>query len=290
MRLRSLVLSALLIATPLYAGPASAAEPSAVVLPSPLFASVLPSSRSVLVGAPATAFATVINAGGGVAEQIGISLGPAIPALLGYRTTDCATNLITGGLNVPADIPPGGVQCFVFSILPTAPFSPQVLAPIFSGPQSSPVATINGVNTLLLSSNTSTTPDVVAVAATIGNTGTVLIPSAPGTGVFAVAVANVGVTGLISVVAGTGSTALPLTFAICLTDALGFCVEPPAPSVTTAIPGAFDMGAPGTATFGVFVAANGPIVFDPAANRVFVRFVDPGNVTRGSTSVAVRTP
>ena len=29
--------------------------------------------------------------------------------------------------------------------------------------------------------------------------------------------------------------------------------------------------------------------FDPAANRIFVRFKDAGNVTRGSTSVALRT-
>ena len=44
-----------------------------------------------------------------------------------------------------------------------------------------------------------------------------------------------------------------------------------------------------TPTFGIFVQGKGNVPFDPAANRIFVRFRDAGNVTRGSTSVAVRT-
>ena len=44
-----------------------------------------------------------------------------------------------------------------------------------------------------------------------------------------------------------------------------------------------------TPTFGIFVQSNGTVPFDPAANRIFVRFKDGDNVTRGSTSVAVRT-
>ena len=44
-----------------------------------------------------------------------------------------------------------------------------------------------------------------------------------------------------------------------------------------------------TPTFAVFGTAGGPIGFDPAVNRIFVRFKDGSGITRGSTSVAVRT-
>jgi hypothetical protein len=44
-----------------------------------------------------------------------------------------------------------------------------------------------------------------------------------------------------------------------------------------------------TPTFSVFLDAVGAVPFDPANSRVFVRFKDAGGVTRGSTSVAVRT-
>jgi hypothetical protein len=42
-------------------------------------------------------------------------------------------------------------------------------------------------------------------------------------------------------------------------------------------------------TFGVFVAAAGEVSFIPETNQIFVRFNDSSNVTRGLTSVAVRT-
>jgi hypothetical protein len=57
----------------------------------------------------------------------------------------------------------------------------------------------------------------------------------------------------------------------------------PAASVTTSI----NTGA--TPTFTIFVNGNDFVSFEPANNRVFVRFQDAGGVTRGSTSVALET-
>jgi hypothetical protein len=42
-------------------------------------------------------------------------------------------------------------------------------------------------------------------------------------------------------------------------------------------------------TFGIFVQRSGNVLFDLAVNQIFVRFKDNSNVTRGATSVAVRT-
>ncbi|MDE2180246.1 MAG: hypothetical protein KGJ40_05270, partial [candidate division NC10 bacterium] len=78
---------------------------------------------------------------------------------------------------------------------------------------------------------------------------------------------------------------LPVSLALCQTNpATGACLAPPTPSVTTPI------DATATPTFGIFVTGSGPIPFDPAHNRIVVRFTDSGGVVRGATSVAVRTP
>jgi hypothetical protein len=126
----------------------------------------------------------------------------------------------------------------------------------------------------------------------VGNTGIVNIPGVSGTGFFAVATVNVGVAGTIRVSCDVGAGAFPVMIQICPTDALGNCTKPLAPTQTAQI----DPGA--TPTFAIFVSGLGTAIpFDPANNRLFVRFKEivdspfgpiPGPV-RGATSVAVRT-
>jgi hypothetical protein len=109
------------------------------------------------------------------------------------------------------------------------------------------------------------------------------IPGATGTGAFAVATVNVGVSGSITGSADTGSATLPVNIFLCQTDpATGQCISAIGSSVTTQI------NANATPTFAIFAQGSGNLPFDPAANRIFVRFSS-GGVTRGSTSVAVRT-
>jgi hypothetical protein len=128
-------------------------------------------------------------------------------------------------------------------------------------------------------------PDIVALGATTGNNGIVDIAGTNGIGAFAVATVNVGIAAQITASADTGSVALPLNISLCQTNpTTGVCVGAPARSVITQI------NAGQTPTFSIFVAGTGSNVpFDPAHNRIFVRFKDTSGVTRGATSVAVRT-
>ena len=245
---------------------------------------VLPSSRSVQVGTPATAFMTILNAGTTTSNQVVISLSTSIPASLSFQTTDTATNAVTGIPNTPVDILAGGIQSFVIAITPTASFVPTTVEFNFAGTNTLPVGTIQDVNTLLFSASDTPIPDIVALVATINNDGIVNIPGSTGTGVFSVATVNVGAGEMITASADTGAAGLPLNISICETDpTTGICLSTPSSSVTTQI----DTNA--TPTFGIFVEGTGDVPFDPATNRIFVRFNDSNALTRGSTGVAVRT-
>jgi FG-GAP-like repeat/FG-GAP repeat len=257
---------------------------TAFVVGGPLFAAVLPSSRSVQVKTPATVFATVINTGQAIARGCSIAPLTSVPASFGFQTTNTATNQVTGFPNATVDIAAGAAQSFVLALTPTAPFPPTEVQFSFNCANSDPAQINVGLNTLLLSASLTSVPDIVALEATSTNDGIVNIGGTNGTGAFAVATVNLGASGSITASADTGAATLPVNISLCQTDpANGQCISGIGPSVTTQI------NANATPTFGIFVQGNGTVPFDPAANRVFVRFKDTGGVIRGSTSVAVRT-
>ena len=246
-----------------------------------LAASVLPASRSVQVGTTATAFATIVNAGPGTAIACRIAPPPGLPITFVFQTTNPTTNQVTGTPNTPVNIPAGAVQTFVFALTPSAPIPPTNLVLNFSCTNTPPAPTIVGVNTLLFAASAVPVPDIVALAATPSRDGIMNLGGPAEPGVFVVAAVNMGAGGAITVSADTGGVPLPLSLAICQTvPATGVCMSPPAGNVPLQI------NANATPTFGVFVTAGATIPFDPATNRIFVRFQDAGG-TRGLTSVAV---
>jgi hypothetical protein len=181
-------------------------------------------------------------------------------------------------------IPGNSLQTFVFAFTPGGAFSPLDMQLAFQCAGSAPAPITTGLDTILLSASATAIADIVALAATAGSNGIVDVAGTAGAGAFAVATVNVGAAAQITVTADTGSAVLPVGLSLCQTNpATGACASAVGPSVVAQI----DAGQ--TPTFAVFVAGQGVVPFDPAANRVFVRFKDQGGVVRGATSVAVRT-
>jgi hypothetical protein len=250
-----------------------------------LVAAVLPNSRSVAVGTAATAFATVINSGSVTATGCTIAPTTNVSASFLFQTTNPATNALTGTPNSPVDIAAGASQSFVIALTATAAFASTDVAFAFACTNAAGAPSSPGLNTLLLTSSASAEPDIVALAATVGNTGTVNISGNTGNGSFAVAAVNVGgVGGAITASADVAGAELPVVLSLCQTvPATGQCSSASGPTVSTTInPG-------DTPTFAVFVAGTGAIPFAPATSRIFVRFRDGTGATRGSTGVAVQT-
>ena len=237
----------------------------------------------MLVNSAATAFATIINIDPAVATDCGIALLDTALGTFSYQTTDPGTNAVTGLPDTPVDIAGGGSQSFVFAVTPTTPFQSVDVELNFDCSSSAPAAIHTGLNTLLMSASMVPVPDIVALAASPTNDGIVELDGEDGANAFAVATVNVGVADTITASVDTGNATLPLHLFICDTDLTGQCLTAPAAGVNVDIP------TNGTPTFSVFVNGAGDVPFDPAAHRIFVRFKDGGGVTRGATSVAVKT-
>lgn len=100
---------------------------------------------------------------------------------------------------------------------------------------------------------------------------------------LAVATANVGAAGSVTL-RPTFTRTGPGSLFICQTSpTTGACTTAIGPSVTTTL------GAGTTSTFGVFAAGAGLVAFDPAFTRVRVSITDGSNVLRGATLVSFTT-
>jgi hypothetical protein len=249
-----------------------------------IVAAVLPSSRAIAVGGTATAFATIINAGTSDATNCAIAPLANISAAFSYQTTDPTTNALTGTGNTPVTIPAGNLQTFVIALTSSAAFPTTSVAFGFTCDGLDPAPILSGINTLLLTASSSPTPDVIALAATVGGNGTVSLDGAPASGSFAVAITNLGASDNVTVTTNTGASTLPVSVAICQTDPTSsVCLQAPSTTITLGI------GTNATATFGIFVTGTGDVAPLPGADRIFVQFADSNSTVVGSTSVAVNT-
>jgi cytochrome c peroxidase len=254
-----------------------------------IVAAVLPASRAIQTGDTATAFATIINAGSNTAENCRVALGGGAPSgSFTYQTTN-ASNALTGTADTPADIAAGASQSFVFAFTPTQDYAGGDLPLTFDCENTEAAATSPGVNSFWISASSTPGADIVAIADSGANVGLNALPGVVETidrqknGAFVVAISNVGSAADLVARPVLSDDSLTVTPRICQTHpTTGACLSPAASSVS------FSIGANATASFAIFVEDQLPVAFDPAANRISVRFEEDGAL-RGSTSVAVRT-
>jgi virginiamycin B lyase len=260
--------------------------------PTVLAASVLPGGRTVSPGQQATVFATMANGGASALSNCQVNLPADAPLglQLNYQTTNPATNAVTGTVNTPFTLAAsGGSQSLLLTFQSPSPVFAPGLDLNFNC-NGVAAAVTGGVNTMDVNFSADAAPDdiVLASSATPGMLSVPLL----GSGAFSVAMQNAGgsevsTNTLVSV--DTGLAILPVTATICRTNpSTGACLDTPETSQF------FNLPSGTTATFSVFVTANGTVPFDPSNNRVFVRFIDFDQtlnilVSHGSASVALQT-
>jgi hypothetical protein len=249
------------------------------------FAAVLPYARSVTTGVTATAFGAMINAGGATATGCSPALPPGFPGTFSYQATNAA-NQLTGSPDTPVDIAAGGLQNFVFAITPSRDLDAAEMAVVFDCANMPVTVSVPGLNTLLLSASATPSPDVIAIGATPTGDGILDIPGNTGTGFFTAAGVNIGAPGAMIASIDDGGKGLALVATLCQSNPFtAACTNPPTPASAVSLSLATNQ----TATFTIFVTGTGNVPFDPANNRLFLRIQTADGVTRGATSVAVRT-
>ncbi len=249
-----------------------------------LVTAVLPNARSITVGQPATAFMTVINTGPGNGTSCGITLpNTDFAGGFSYQTTD-AVNQTTGSADTPVDIAASSSQNFVFAVTPSEELSAQVLTPLASCAEGTSSLVTTGVNTFLLSSAFIEPADMLSISLTLSGNGVIEMTSSSDTGFVTLATASIGANATLTLNVGDGGANLPLTATVCETDPVtAVCLATPTSQLT------FNSVNGETRTFAAFVTATGDIPFAPGQNRLFLSFDDANGVSRGGTSVAVRT-
>ena len=101
---------------------------------------------------------------------------------------------------------------------------------------SSDLATIFGVNTLLLTFSTIPVPDMIAVGVTRSNDGYAHTGGTNGTGIFATVASNIGAGGQLTARVTMSDVTLPLTRTVCENNPnTGQCLAPTSTAVTTTI-------------------------------------------------------
>ena len=252
-----------------------------------VFASMLPNSRSVQVDADATLFATMINAGEETGTNCRIEPDQAIPGDFSFQTTDPATNALTGSPDQAVDLAPGAFQTFIVTLTPSEVIEPREVTLGFLCDNASAAGSIVGVNTFTFSASNVPAPDVIALGATPSADGVVELPVSTQVNVFSVASVNLGAGEELVISAELSDPTLAASVTICETDPVtSVCIKPSAPTIDGV---SVQIDNEATPTFGVFVTSTGDVPFDPANNRIFVRFEDENGAVRGSTSVALRT-
>ncbi|PHP67725.1 hypothetical protein CSC94_08520 [Zhengella mangrovi] len=250
-------------------------------------ASVLPTARATQTGTAVTAFATIINPNAATATGCSIALPSAIAGTTFLYQTTNASNVPIGTANTPVNIAAGGSQGFYFALSPTAAASSNIPL-VFDCTNTSPAGTIFGVNTFQYTASTTPIADLVAIAATIGNTGYISIPGTTGQSAASVAAINIGATQTVTAsvteqaIGGTDPN-MPATLTICRANSSGVCLT------TFAASTSFTATAGQTYFFVVLAQGSGTVADNPATNRAHIYFRNASSQVVGATSVAVRT-
>lgn len=258
-----------------------------------LAGAVLPAARSGYVGGPdISVFMTLINGGTAPAAHCTIGTQATAPVSMNFAETDPATNIITGAANDPFGLAVNQSRSFVLGMTPnTATTGEEV--PVQVTCDGVDLPPIPGVNGIFLTIGAAPSPDILSISATNAGGGIVDIPGPSGTGFMSVAALNIGVgdgtsadptEAVVKVSVDTGSANLPLNLFVCETDLTGACSSDLLPTITSVIGN-------DASTYAVFAAGTGTdIPFDPANNRIYVRFKAAfDDITYSVTSAAVRT-